>query len=418
MQEFFLEFTLRMLVLTCVLGIYLFILRREEKLCAKDVYFTLVALIVLCIFPIDRLFRMGENRGFFILSPEYVYIIKTICTCIYVVVDSLKLLEILMTIWLCGIFAFGYKEIHQYFQLKKYIDRWELSIDSSFAKVYVEEYSLEFGINKKIDIKICNGIDSPFVMGIRRPLIVVPQILVNTDRLSYMIRHELIHIKRHDNLIKTFIRSIRILNWYNLIFQRIEEYITLYCEISCDQDAVKDRSREFRRQYAETLLKAAELQCYNKHALVNDFISDRAKINKRIDGVIGIRNRKNKSAAFILLILFCIMYFIVIQITDSNNKVIEAYNSTTDMSILNNASMISFSNTIRKLTFEEYNNYGFVFDEESEQLYYENLKVKEFNDDFHRVYYYSDKGNLNVVIKRNSMDEITGISIIDNNLKS
>lgn len=415
MQEFFLEFVLRMFVISIILGIYLCAIKREKKLCAKDIYFTLVVLVILCLFPINKLFRFSGNNIYLIFSPEQIYFLKTIFTCIYVVVDSLNLISSLMIIWICGLIVLVSKEIFRYYQLKKYINRWEVIVESLFLEKCIKKYLTEFRIDKKIEVKVCDGIESPFVMGVRKVLLIIPKNLVDTDILPYMLRHEIIHIKRHDNLIKIIMRMVRILNWYNCIFRRIEEYVTLYCEISCDQEAVKNMNHEYRQQYGKTLIKAVELQCYSKEVLVNDFISDSTKISKRIDGVIGVKNRKNKGIAFVLLFLFFLVYFIIIQITDSNSKVMEAYNSINDMSILNNESLLEFSDAIRDLTFQEYEKYGFTYNHINEQMYFENHRVSEFVDDSHKTYYCSDQGDMNVEIKRNLNDEIIEINILHNN---
>ena len=81
---------MRMLIISCVLSVYLVIIKREKKLCSKDIYFTLVACLAVSVIPMDCFFRMISKAGISILLPEDVYVIRTIITCVYVVVDSIN----------------------------------------------------------------------------------------------------------------------------------------------------------------------------------------------------------------------------------------------------------------------------------------------------------------------------------------
>ena len=406
MQKIFVGSFMRMLIISCVLSVYLVIIKREKKLCSKDIYFTLVACLAVSVIPMDCFFRMISKAGISILLPEDVYVIRTIITCVYVVVDSINLFKIMMIIWICGIFIYGIKEIYQYYQLKRYINRWEVFDMSAEAEKYLAECYKEFKIAKRIRIKV-----SPFIMGIKKPIIVVPDILVNADSLPFMLRHELIHAKRYDNFMKIIVRAMCILNWYNPVFRKAEEYIGLYCEISCDQEAVKNQDEKFRKQYGKTLISAVELQCHKKNAFVENFVSDKTKIDKRIDAILGFKNKKNKFIMPLLVFLFGIIYIFMIQITESNDKVMKAYYSIGKLDILDAKSILAFSEEVSRLTFEEYGLFGFSYKEVEEQLYYRERKVKEFFDVFHKVYYFSEDGEVNALVKRNEIGKIIDISV-------
>ena len=72
---------------------------------------------------------------------------------------------------------------------------------------------------------------------------------------------------------------------------------------------------------------------------------------------------------------------------------------------------MAFSEEVSRLTFEEYGLFGFSYKEVEEQLYYRERKVKEFFDVFHKVYYFSEDGEVNALVKRNEIGKIIDISV-------
>lgn len=285
------------------------VFKHEKKLCAKYVYYALIGLIFICIFPIELILNYLENNDIFAIPQSIFYVSKTIYTCIYIVFDSFGLPKILCLIWGIGVAWASIKEFRKCKDVMRYIERWKIKSEEKDLDVLVKKFCDEYRVRKKIKIIICKGINSPFIMGIKNIKLIMPVDIIQTEDLPYILRHEIIHIKRKDNSIKAFIRILGILNWYNPLFAKIEKYISLYCEVSCDQEVVSNQSSNYRKEYGKVLLKTVIREVTPNTENIS-FINDTTFVSKRIDGIIGKRTKKGRGLQAILFFLFLSVIFL------------------------------------------------------------------------------------------------------------
>lgn len=108
---------------------------------------------------------------------------------------------------------------------------------------------------KAVPVIICEKYDSPFAMGIFRPKIVLPAENFTDRELNFILRHELIHIKRHDVLVKLLLMIFRCLNWYNPFAYLLYREACEDMEITCDETACAKFSPDDKQEYCSTILK-------------------------------------------------------------------------------------------------------------------------------------------------------------------
>lgn len=99
----------------------------------------------------------------------------------------------------------------------------------------------------------CEGIASPFVMGVLRPHIYIPFRLEQRER-EYILRHERCHIRRRDYLVKLLAFMITLVYWFHPLV-----WISYFCmvrdmEMSCDEYVLTKMGREIRQDYSMSLL--------------------------------------------------------------------------------------------------------------------------------------------------------------------
>lgn len=102
-------------------------------------------------------------------------------------------------------------------------------------------------------IRLCDAVDSPFILGIFRPVIYLPAGM-DTAQSAHVIAHERAHIARRDNLWKPLGFLILSVYWFDPLVWAA--YI-LFCrdiELACDERAVKALGLEERREYSRALL--------------------------------------------------------------------------------------------------------------------------------------------------------------------
>lgn len=99
-----------------------------------------------------------------------------------------------------------------------------------------------------------DSVESPFVLGIFRPRIILPLTLLRQER-ELVLLHEQAHIYRYDYLLKPLSFLILAVHWFNPL---VWIAFRLFCddmEASCDERAIRSLEREQIAQYGETLLR-------------------------------------------------------------------------------------------------------------------------------------------------------------------
>ena len=97
---------------------------------------------------------------------------------------------------------------------------------------------------------------TPFVLGIFKPRIYLPKGLEAEERL-YILRHEQLHIRRGDPLIKAFSFLILTLYWFNPLVWLAFHLMSTDMELSCDERVIKEMGGEIKKAYSTSLLSFA-----------------------------------------------------------------------------------------------------------------------------------------------------------------
>lgn len=106
---------------------------------------------------------------------------------------------------------------------------------------------------RRVKVKRCDRVRSPFIMGIFAPCIYLPYGL-DREIERCVLSHELAHIRRGDHVIKLLAFALTALYWFNPL---VWVAWVLYCrdtEVACDEQAVRDMTLESRKAYAAALV--------------------------------------------------------------------------------------------------------------------------------------------------------------------
>ncbi|MFL0194224.1 DUF5301 domain-containing protein [Clostridium sp. WILCCON 0269] len=105
----------------------------------------------------------------------------------------------------------------------------------------------------KDNIFQCENISSPFVLGFIKPKIYLPIGLKKTEQ-NYILKHEQIHIKRFDYLIKPTAFLALCLHWFNPLVWISFMLMSKDMEMSCDERVLKEFGIQIKKDYSTSLL--------------------------------------------------------------------------------------------------------------------------------------------------------------------
>lgn len=111
-------------------------------------------------------------------------------------------------------------------------------------------------VKKEDNIWLCDGIKSPFILGIIKPKIYIPSHLSDEEQ-RVVVAHEQAHIKRLDHLFKPLGFLILTIHWFNPLVWVAYALLCRDIESACDERVVKKMSGEDKKLYSSTLLSCS-----------------------------------------------------------------------------------------------------------------------------------------------------------------
>lgn len=106
------------------------------------------------------------------------------------------------------------------------------------------------------NIRICDGIDSPFILGVIRPQIYLPSDIAEEDR-DYVLAHEQAHLKRFDHIWKPFGFLLLSVYWFHPLLWVAYIFLCKDIEYACDEKVIKELGVDQKKDYSTALINCS-----------------------------------------------------------------------------------------------------------------------------------------------------------------
>lgn len=116
----------------------------------------------------------------------------------------------------------------------------------------------ELGIRRRIELRVSDTAPSPFLYGLARPKIVVPECALSGDGLRLILAHELIHYKRRDLFVKLLSNIVCSIHWFNPCVYLLRKSLFSACETYCDETVLKLFEFKDKKDYGRLLISVIE----------------------------------------------------------------------------------------------------------------------------------------------------------------
>lgn len=114
----------------------------------------------------------------------------------------------------------------------------------------------KYGVKLRENIYECDGIPTPFVLGVLPGKIFIPFRLKETEQ-EYIICHEKYHITRKDNIIQIASFLLCVVYWFNPFVWFSYFLMIRDMEMSCDEYVLAHMNSDIRAEYSKSLLSFA-----------------------------------------------------------------------------------------------------------------------------------------------------------------
>lgn len=141
-----------------------------------------------------------------------------------------------------------------------------------------------------------------FTYGFFSSVIAVP-VDLDSESISYVLKHELTHIRRRDIWINFFAYLAVAIHFYNPFIYLFYKEIMKTAELSCDEQTLKNADREERVRYGHMLIEQT-CRRSNKHFIMGFSKKQNKEIKERVSMIKTKPARKWYLAASLAVIIF------------------------------------------------------------------------------------------------------------------
>ena len=187
------------------------------------------------------------------------------------------------SLWLAGIAMMGF---------------YYLGRQSQFRKKCAEAVPAE----GEKDVFLWKYAKDACVTGLVRPRIYLPENL-RGSKYEMVLRHERMHIRRHDNVLLFLYFIALMLNWYNPLVWMVFGIVQQDIELACDESILMDVSLEQKKEYARTILY---LGVSRRTELFRAVSFGKGKLKERILHI-GEEHKSHKGRTAVMIMLLATM---------------------------------------------------------------------------------------------------------------
>ncbi len=214
------------------------------------------------------------------------------------ILTHVRILDFVCAIWILGAALLFAAKLISYLVFIRKIHKHSVPCECRQLSQYT---------SRKVCVRICSFVASPMLTGIFRPTLILPDTQLTPDDMSFVLKHEMMHLKRCDILIKWFVCIIKCINWYNPFIYMISKNVDIYCEISCDTSITGDMSENEKILYMKTILS---LICLQNPPMTSAMTSNKEVLKRRF-----IMIKKSKKLSKKAIIISVITALTVIGVT-------------------------------------------------------------------------------------------------------
>ncbi len=248
--------------------------------------------------------------------------------------------EIAGSIWLCGVLLFLSGKSIKYIRFIRWLrSSSEPVADKKIIEIY-RKAAEELGIHKRPMLRINGIITTPMVAVITKPVVYLSNNTAGWEETSlyYVLRHELMHCKRHDLLYKLCCDIILCIHWFNPLVYIMLRQINRQCEISCDEAVARDLSKQEKLEYGNVLLNAAAKN-NSPPMMSNALFEDKRNMKERIKTIIMSKPKSKKTllVSGLVTVLLCLAAFWLGAYTMNNKYITNKADAAGSYSTENNS---------------------------------------------------------------------------------
>lgn len=234
--------------------------------------------------------------------------------------EHLPLLEGLALVWVMGSICFLLAHIGFYLFHIRFLKKSAESGLGPEQSILLEQVRKDMHIRRDIPVRISSHAEGPMILGLFRPVLILPQMKLTQQQLTFIFRHELAHYRRHDLLMKWLFLFAQSVHWFNPLVHILAKKANLDLENACDDTVLKGKSRLYRKEYGTVLLEVLTEQSH-RVPLSTGFSGKKKEMVRRFQNIVHPSPKRNGH-----VLIGCIAVALVLLTSSLNPASAQALN--------------------------------------------------------------------------------------------
>ncbi|MCI9897327.1 protease [Clostridioides difficile] len=254
------------------------------------------------------LFMFNYSVDFFVETPQKYFLINNVSNLNNNFKEKINVSFFILLILSVGTILFLYNAITKYFKFKNLVIDTSFEVkNESINNIYYNLLS-ELNIKKTITLRYTEELESPAGIGLFKSYILLPSALqYDINDIHWILKHELIHFKHKDILIKFLVIFTKSLYWFNPLVYIMSKKIATDCELCCDESVINNCSIKDKKSYGRTLLKSIEL-LHNTNVALLTTEFNKSDLEVRLENIINDKGRSGIALGILILIITSISF--------------------------------------------------------------------------------------------------------------
>ena len=206
---------------------------------------------------------------------------------------DITLLDAAAGVWLVGglvmLLVHGFSYVH----FRRQIRQNGATVDDQYVLCRLQQMTEELQIRRKIEFIKYSQAASPMLVGFVHPILVIPDETYCKEEFHFILKHELLHLKRHDIYYKLLLLVVNAIHWFNPVVWLLRREAAVDMELSCDERVVQGMNLESRKAYTESLLSTLNKQSARNTFLSTQFYGGKQVMKKRFKNILQGTKKKN-----------------------------------------------------------------------------------------------------------------------------
>lgn len=162
---------------------------------------------------------------------------------------------VIFCLWLVVVMLFFVKQLQKYKKISEVLRNGIFAPPQYWENEIIKTEMKKQNIKKNISIRKIDDIKFPTSTGFFKPTIFLPNINFTKEDFTLIMRHELIHIKQNDYIIKLLATVMVVIHWFNPITYILLLQVHKICEFCCDEKIALELNKEERKRYGRLILR-------------------------------------------------------------------------------------------------------------------------------------------------------------------